>query len=703
MPESTVSSHGDTCDERTISTEVLIIGFGFSVIPLIRELERDGINYAMVSNGDGSIWDKLERHGRLDFDLVSSMHTSLYSFELVNREAKDRYPTSKEFLAFIRKYLTQYSSKVVKDFVTSIKNYSSKSVIHTRSGRIFETKHLVIATGLNRRMNEQLNEFDYASAKNKTIAFTAMGDSANLMISKLIPYNNRIVLITNGFFSLDKLMFYGGISYTLDQLEYHNIRHLSYVLYWKTIVPGLDFVPLCRKWFKFLPINHMHFKHPFAIRRLRRKLSLKHFAPYSPIPNGVIAIKYWPIDSYQRLFDSETLKQSIADGYLLNDIAFFLEQGLVELWPKQETVIDREQCTIRWQDKVLRYDQIVDGDCEIPKLPEITSGKSSPERKYEYICRNNFMGIMPKELRNVYFIGFIRPTTGGLNNITEMQCLLTHKMITDRTFNEEIYQNLESRIEKYNRHYYPSQERSTTDHLVHYGFYTDDIAQLLKINSRLSDCRSLRDILIHYIFPNAAFKFRQSGPYKVEGVREMVRQIWKDHKGFSALTGYLLYYALLQLTAYAAVIAAYYQQLIPMFALPFLLLAVLLNPITSFVVGCLPNNSLSAATVLALNIVMIVVLGLTVVYKNASIPIAMLLAACTLTYAFHRLGWSRGPFNDLSNKKSPKFREFFSRYCTTFREVFSEIYSPAEQRSAFGAHGHNQTSAGVGGDQAEQI
>src|SRR5436190_17084274 len=132
MPESTASSHGHTPDATTISTEVLIIGFGFAVIPLIRQLERDGINYAVVSNGDGSIWDNLERHGRLDFDLVSSMHTSLYSFELVNRETKDRYPTSKEFLAFIRKYLIQYSSKVLKDTVTSIAHYSSKSVVHTR-------------------------------------------------------------------------------------------------------------------------------------------------------------------------------------------------------------------------------------------------------------------------------------------------------------------------------------------------------------------------------------------------------------------------------------------------------------------------------------------------------------------------------------------------------------------------------------------
>src|SRR5262249_39406881 len=156
---------------------------GLSAIPLIRELERDNVNYAMVSGGDGSIWDRLEKHERLDFDLVSSVHSSMYSFELVNRDAKDRYPTSKEFLAFIRKYLTQYSSKVVKYFVVWVEKYPSKSVIHTRGGRFFKTKHWVFATGLRGKMNELLNHFDYATATNKTIAFTAMGDSVNLMIA----------------------------------------------------------------------------------------------------------------------------------------------------------------------------------------------------------------------------------------------------------------------------------------------------------------------------------------------------------------------------------------------------------------------------------------------------------------------------------------------------------------------------------------
>jgi hypothetical protein len=677
-------------DDKLITTEVLIIGFGFSAIPLIRELERDGIDYVVVSSGEGSIWDRLERHGRLDFDMVSSMHTSLYSFELVKRDAGDRYLPSKEYHAFIKDYLNRYGSRLVRDWVTSVENRSSHSVVRTEGGRVFHAKHLVITTAFRRIMNRLLNEFDYASAKNKTIAITAMGDSVNLMISKLIPYDNRIVLITNGFFLLDKLSFYDGTSYTLDQLEFHNMRRVSYLLYRKTITTGLDFVLLCRKLFKFLSLDHVYFKHPLAIRGFKLEVGLQNFFRHSPVPNGIIAIKYWPIDSFQTLFDNDGLKQSIGDGYLLNDIAFFLEEGLVELWPKAETVIDREQRTIRWKDKVIEYDHIVDADYEVPNLPEIVVDREgAPRRKYEYVYRNNFMGVIPKELSNVYLIGYTRPTTGGLNNIAEMQCLFTHKMIADSGFHREIHSNLEERLRKYNDYYHLLDTKGHSEHLVHYGFYTDDVARLMKINPRLSDCRSIRDLVIHYIFPNTAFKYRQGGPYKVEGAKEMVQRIYDDHKGFSVIVNYLLTYALLQLTAYVALILAYARQELSGIALAFLLIVVLLNPVTPFVAA----NGFGRNSYL--NALMAAALGLTAYYGSPLIPVASLLAVFALTYVFHRLGWTRAPFNDLRNKKSPKYREFFKRYCAAFREVFSQVGSAAERRAGVsrdGLRGGEQTS-----------
>jgi hypothetical protein len=653
---------------KIISTEVLIIGFGFSVIPLIRELERDGIAYVVVSSGE-SIWDKLEKHARLDFDMVSSMHTSLYSFELVKRDSKDRYLPVKEYQAFIKKYLAEYNSKVIDDWVTLVENHASHSIVRTKGGRVFAAKHLVCATAFKRRMNQLLNEFDYASAKNKTIAITAMGDSVNLMISKLLPYNNRIVLVTNGFVLLDKLSFYNGISYTLDQLEYHNMRRVSYMLYRKMISGGLEFVLLWQKLFRLLPIDHVYFKQPLAIRHLRFSLKRRNFHR-SPVPNGIIAIKYWPIDSYQKLFDNDALKQSISDGYLLNDIAFFLEQGLVELWPKNETIIDREERTIRWKDDVIKCDHIVDADYEVPNLPDIVVDRAgTPKRKYEYVYRDNFMGVIPKELHNIYFIGYTRPTTGGLNSIIEMQCLLTHKLIADSGFHREIHKNIEDRIEKYDRYYHLLETDGRTDHLVHYGFYTDDVAKLMKMTSRLSDCRSIRDLVVHFIFPNTAFKFRQSGPYKVPGVKEMVNKIYDDHKGFSAIMNYLLTYALLQLTAYVALILAYSRGELSGIFLVLSLLIVLVNPITAFVAA----NGFGRNSYL--NAVMVAALGLTAFYQESIIPVTSILVVFVLTYVFRRLGWTRTPFNDLRNKKRPKYKAFFERYCSAFRGVFDRPVS----------------------------
>src|SRR5262245_17695853 len=326
---------------------------------------------------------------------------------------------------------------------------------------------------------------------------------------------------------------------------------------------------------------------------------------------------------------------------------------------------------------MVKCDHILDADYEVPNLPEIVVERAgAPQRKYEYVYRNNFMGVIPKELSNVYLIGYTRPTTGGLNNIAEMQCLFTHKMIADPGFYRDIHADLEERLRKYNDYYQLLDTKGHSEHLVHYGFYTDDIARLMRINPRLSDCRSIRDLVIHYIFPNTAFKYRQSGRYKVDGVKEMVRRIYDDHKGFSVIINYLLSYALLQLTAYVGLILDYARQELSGIALAFLLMVVLFNPVTPFVAA----NGFGRNSYL--NVMMVAALGLTAYYCNLLIPIASLLAVFALTYVFHRLGWTRAPFNDLKNKKSPKYREFFKRYCKAFKEVFAEAESASRRRSA---------------------
>ncbi len=149
----------------------------------------------------------------------------------------------------------------------------------------------------------------------------------------------------------------------------------------------------------------------------------------------------------------------------------------------------------------------------------------------------------------------------------------------------------------------------------------------------------------------------------------MIRRIYNSHKGFSLVIQYLLTYALLQLTGYAAVIMAYYHHNMPAVLLPVLLMVVLLNPVMAFVAAnAVPRNSY-------LNLVLICALGLTAYYKNTLIPIAALLAVFALTYAFRYFGWTRVPFNDLNNKRNPRYRDFFQRYCEAFRQVFGKTQS----------------------------
>jgi hypothetical protein len=128
---------------------------------------------------------------------------------------------------------------------------------------------------------------------------------------------------------------------------------------------------------------------------------------------------------------------------------------------------------------------------------------------------------------------------------------------------------------------------------------------------------------------------------------------------------------LLQLTAYVAVIVAYLQGGLSTLALPFLLLIVLLNPVTPFVAA----NGFGRNSYF--NAILAAALVLTAFFPTPWIPVASLALVSALTYVLHRLGWTRAPFNDLKNKQNLKCRDFFRRYCAAFKKVFSERMSLA--------------------------
>lgn len=499
--------------------DVVIVGIGFSVVPLIRELEATQTAFTIVSEEGNSVWDRLSQSGRLDFDLVSSYLTSFYSFDLVERYEKDHYPLAPAFYEMHRRWREVLDRRIVRDVVSRVDNFDDHSVVHTQGGRRLEARHVVFATGFRRAILGDLATLDYA-APYRTVVFDTMGDSANLMISHLIARNVKVIIRTNGFHARDKVVPLFGTTYTLDQLEFHNFRYVSHDHYASVIYGaplGSDNPFLLGDQF------------PATVR------DESHNTSRSRPPSGAVAIKYWPVDEYARMFGAD-LQGAISGGYVLNDLALWLHTGRAIVVPK-DTPIDLDRKTITYGGITRAFDRHVAGDAETPRLPPILIQGSTP---YEHRHRDCLMGVVPATLRNVYLIGYTRPYTGGLASIIEMQGLLVHKLITRPEFHERLHVNLDGRIAAYNEHYYGQGPPRRYEHLVHYGFYTDDVARLIGIDHKIGDCKTLEDLLFYYAFPNNAFKYRLRGEYAVPGVAHLVEKMNRQFGYFSVSFAYLL-------------------------------------------------------------------------------------------------------------------------------------------------------------------
>jgi|GEM_PF-6642386 len=136
--------------------EILIVGFGFSVIPLLRELEARKQTYTLISEGD-TIWQQLASRDRLDFDMVSSFHASFYAEDQVKAgTVESYYATARDFYEYNQKLYSQYKHRVIEDRVASVENHATHSFVRTTRGRSYKAHKLVFATGLTRPQNETI-------------------------------------------------------------------------------------------------------------------------------------------------------------------------------------------------------------------------------------------------------------------------------------------------------------------------------------------------------------------------------------------------------------------------------------------------------------------------------------------------------------------------------------------------------------------
>ena len=535
-------------ESEIVDVENLVVGFGYSAIPLLREFDLRGQPYTIISAGP-SIWEQLEAADRLCFDLVSSFHSSFYSFAQVNRDVEeDYYPTAREFYEHHLELFAPYRDRIVHDKVVHVDNYDDYSLVQTASGRSYRARNLVFATGLGRPQNETIKELDVREIEGKTVVLGTMGDTANMMVARLLPQDNRVIVLHNGFQALDKTVFFEmpgpktgwyiplfgirtGRRYSLDlaQYEAHQVGYFFPRLY-KHMFLLVQGMPEPTSWFGRTVMPHAFTTlHP---ETWRPEVLRDSWAAPAPVRNGLIALKHWPIDMYKNRFEDE-LEEAIDSGRLMNDIAFFHTEGLVESWPKEQCSVDVNNKTVSCGGEVVHFDHYIAGGYEQPRLPDIVRNYADGRRhRHAYNYMRDYLGIVPSELRNVYFVGYTRPYTGGLANIVEMQSLLVHKMISDASYRASIYANIHDRIERYNAYHYPYKHlRAATDHVVHFGHYTGELARQIGIDRKLGDAWSWRplqtylNLRFELLHPNNPIKFRMKGEYAVDGAEQLCRKI----------------------------------------------------------------------------------------------------------------------------------------------------------------------------------
>lgn len=582
-------------------------------------------------------------------------------------------------------YYDQYKDKIIPGYVVKIENYPGYSMVYTKEGQVYKAINVVIATNFKRRILSPLATFDF-TVKNKTIVFNMIGDSINLMIAKLIGGNNKIIILSDGFFALDKMFEFEGETFTLDQLEFHNFATLAPSLHHYSIVgnpvwgkiliskalkkQGLKFAAALEKFYmmlgKIFSRNNFIIKFPNTIRTYDVELS--RAKDQVPTSNGYIVIKYWPIDAFESLFGKD-IKKNISAGYLLNDLPFFIDQGLVQCYRKSDTIVDKTNKTIMHDGKTIDYDFFVEGDSEFPNLPEIIiKHPNGLDEEYQYSHRNNYFGVIPKNLSNIFHIGVTRPSTGGLGNLTEMQSLLIHKLVSNDKFKNEIYSTLDKRIDEYNKTHYFSSKESPSDHLVYYGLFTHEVATVLGINDKVSDCRSIRDLMKYYFFPNNAFKYRQKGEYKVEGCDKLVDFIYDEHKGFYILPVYFIAFF-----TYVASFIVFFVRcyLVGYISLPVLIGLLVILYFTKMLLIYATNYAfpiyLNKYTLLRMTYLVVCLIA--PMFFNPLIFIPLMLGDFLFSFIMRQINPERSRllFNDLKIKR--RHKEFFAKYLKAFREL----------------------------------
>ena len=164
---------------------VAIVGLGLSSIQLIRQLEREGVDYKVLTKQAFGIWAKIYEVGE-NFDLVSTTEST--NFHDMQWEYDFPFYTARQYYEMLLAMLTPEIKAHIRYTTVSEASWSTSRgqwLLTGADGRaLARAKHLVCSIGYEHDGNILDNMRRAMALKDSTVLVKGFSDSANIFISR---------------------------------------------------------------------------------------------------------------------------------------------------------------------------------------------------------------------------------------------------------------------------------------------------------------------------------------------------------------------------------------------------------------------------------------------------------------------------------------------------------------------------------------
>lgn len=508
--------------------EVCVVGLGVSSLPLLKLLQQSNTDFRVVSSTAFGIWEKLTAAGE-NFDLVTTIESTNYSWWDYDYDFP--FYTARGYHDKLLAELTpDLMDRWVRKDVTQVDETGGRYRVWSGDELILTCSKLVHAIGFAPDKNIFSNLSCIANAGRqggKHFLIFGFSDTTNLYISRLIHAGHRVTLACRHFHVVDKIgSTHGNVGGPFDQ--YEPMQHWT----------GSGTLPNVTGILVPLPIQGARTGSPMwmagqitsyvaELVGLQDVVDLRQFdTEYQEAGRGLVnpanvdvpgglgcLVKQWPVDEYARFYKDDRHRDwMLKEGVYLNDIYFFIQQGLVTLHTRSDVEhIAGKRYRLRGEevefDEVLNCDEAKHKTLSMPFCPN-------------YSYTDHIFGIWSRKHPNLYFLGTTRPYTGAFGCIAEVNAMFVHRMITESSFHGQLVRQFPGLMHRQRVSHYVQATEPDKMHVHWAGMHCLWLSRILGCDITFSEAFKRGMVLEWMTGPINALRCRICGPYAVPGACE---------------------------------------------------------------------------------------------------------------------------------------------------------------------------------------